>query len=50
MTLRATYAAIFIIALTISFIQSKLHNEVVGGTIIAVSAARATNSLYLFDK
>jgi uncharacterized membrane protein len=50
MTLRATYAVIFITALTISYIQGKLYNEVVGGTILAITAVRATNSFYLFDK
>ena len=50
MSLRATYCAIFITALTISYIQGELCKEVVGGTMIAVGAATVGNSYYLFDE
>jgi len=50
MRLRAIYSALFIIALTISYIQGELCKEVVGGTMIAVGAVTVSNSYYLFDE
>ena len=49
MSLRATYSAIFIMALTVIFIQGELCKEVIGGTMIAVGAATVGNAYYLFD-
>ena len=49
MSLRATYCAIFIAALTISYIQGEVCKEVVGGTMIALGAATVGNSYDLFD-